>query len=266
MARSALDALVMESQMSQGLARGEFVLHFQPQVSAADGRLLGAEALMRWLHPERGLLMPDAFIELAEQQRLMLPLGQWALREAARCAKRWHDAGIRHAPVAVNLSSVQFQTSGFTALVEQMLLEEGVSGTLVELEITERMLMDDLPEVRRKLTELKALGIRIAVDDFGTGYSSLAHLKELPIDKMKIDRSFVHDLPGDPESNAIARAIIQMSRGLGLKVIAEGVETAAQREFLQQAGCDELQGLLVSGPLTEEAFEAWALGLKVTTA
>ncbi|ARN18952.1 putative bifunctional diguanylate cyclase/phosphodiesterase [Piscinibacter gummiphilus] len=266
MARSALDALVMESQMAQGLARGEFVLHFQPQVSAADGRLLGAEALMRWHHPERGLLMPDAFIELAEQQRLMLPLGQWALREAARCAKRWHDAGIRHAPVAVNLSSVQFQTSGFTALVEQMLLEEDVSGTLVELEITERMLMDDLPEVRRKLTELKALGIRIAVDDFGTGYSSLAHLKELPIDKMKIDRSFVHDLPGDPESNAIARAIIQMSRGLGLKVIAEGVETAAQREFLQQAGCDELQGLLVSGPLTEEAFEAWALGLKVTSA
>ena len=175
-------------------------------------------------------------------------------------------SGISHAPVAVNLSSVQFQTSGFTALVQQILLEEDVPGGLVELEITERMLMDDLPEVRRKLTELKALGIRIAVDDFGTGYSSLAHLKELPIDKMKIDRSFVHDLPGDPESNAIARAIIQMSRGLGLKVIAEGVETPAQREFLQQAGCDELQGLLVSAPLTEEAFEAWALGLKVPVA
>ena len=134
MARSALEALVMESQMSQGLAHGEFVLHFQPQVRA-DGTLVGAEALMRWNHPERGLLMPDAFIELAEQQRLMLPLGQWALREAVRCARRWHAAGIRHAPVAVNLSSVQFQTSGFTALVQQLLRDEGVPGELIELEL-----------------------------------------------------------------------------------------------------------------------------------
>lgn len=259
MARSALDALVMESQMTQGLARGEFVLHFQPQIDATTGTLVGAEALMRWNHPERGLLLPDAFIELAEQQRLMLPLGQWALREAARCARRWFEAGVRHAPVAVNLSTVQFQTSGFTALVGQVLQEEGVTGDLLELELTERMLMDDLPEVRRKLSELKAMGMRIAVDDFGTGYSSLSHLKELPIDKMKIDRAFVHDLPGDSESGAIARAIIQMSRGLGLKVIAEGVETEAQRAFLAEAGCDELQGLLISAPLTVDAFEAWAL-------
>jgi len=265
MARSALDALVMESQMAQGLERGEFVLHFQPQVCAESGRLLGAEALMRWRHPERGLLMPDTFIELAEQQRLMLPLGQWALREAARCARRWLGAGLGEVPVAVNLSNVQFQTSGFTALVQQMLREESVPGRLLELELTERMLMDDLPEVRRKLTELKTLGIRISVDDFGTGYSSLAHLKELPIDKMKIDRSFVHDLPGDAESNAIVRAIVQMSRGLGLKVIAEGVETPGQREFLRQAGCDELQGLLISAPLDEAAFAAWVAKKKMAT-
>jgi len=260
MAHSALDALVMESQMSQGLARGEFVLHFQPQIDANTGALVGAEALMRWNHPERGLLLPEAFIELAEQQRLMLPLGQWALREALRCARRWFDGGLRQAPVAVNLSTVQFQASGFTALVEQMLREEGGDGSLLELELTERMLMDDLPEVRRKLTELKALGMRISVDDFGTGYSSLAHLKSLPIDKMKIDRAFIEDLPDDAESGAIARAIIQMSRGLALKVIAEGVETEAQRAFLTQAGCDQLQGMLISGPLTAEAFEAWALG------
>ena len=262
MAHSALDALVMESQMSQGLARGEFVLHFQPQVDARSGALVGAEALIRWNHPERGLLLPDAFIELAEQQRLMLPLGQWALREAARSARRWSDAGVRHVPVAVNLSTVQFQTSGFTALVEQMLQEEGIHGSLLELELTERMLMDDLPEVRRKLSELKALGMRIAVDDFGTGYSSLAHLKALPIDKMKIDRAFVQDLPGNAESEAIARAIIQMSRGLGLKVIAEGVETQPQRAFLTEAGCDELQGLLISGALEAEDFQAWALGAR----
>ena len=248
--------------MSQGLARGEFVLHFQPQVDARSGALVGAEALIRWNHPERGLLLPDAFIELAEQQRLMLPLGQWALREAARSARRWSDAGVRHVPVAVNLSTVQFQTSGFTALVEQMLQEEGIHGSLLELELTERMLMDDLPEVRRKLSELKALGMRIAVDDFGTGYSSLAHLKALPIDKMKIDRAFVQDLPGNAESEAIARAIIQMSRGLGLKVIAEGVETQPQRAFLTEAGCDELQGLLISGALEAEDFQAWALGAR----
>lgn len=257
MASSAYDALVLESQMSQALARGEFVLHFQPQVRARDGVLVGAEALIRWNHPERGLLMPDAFIPLAEQQRLMLPIGQWVLREAARCARRWHEAGLTGVPVAVNLSTVQFQTSGFTALIEQLMAEEGVSGDLLELELTERMLMDDLPEVKRKLRELKALGIRISVDDFGTGYSSLAHLKELPIDKMKIDRSFVLGLPAESDSAAIARAIVQMARGLGLSVIAEGVETEAQRHFLARLDCDELQGTLVGSPLKLDDFLAW---------
>jgi diguanylate cyclase (GGDEF)-like protein/PAS domain S-box-containing protein len=256
MASTAYDALVLESQMSQALARGEFVLHFQPQVRARDGVLVGAEALIRWNHPERGLLMPDTFIPLAEQQRLMLPIGQWVLREAMRCARRWHEEGLR-VPVAVNLSTVQFQTSGFTALIEQLLAEEGVAGELLELELTERMLMDDLPEVKRKLSELKALGIRISVDDFGTGYSSLAHLKELPIDKMKIDRSFVLGLPSDNDSAAIARAIVQMSRGLGLVVIAEGVETDAQRQFLTRLDCDELQGLLVGEPLAAPDFAHW---------
>ncbi len=256
MARAAYAALVLESQLTQALARNEFVLHFQPQVRASDGALVGAEALIRWNHPERGLLLPDAFIPVAEQQRLMLPIGQWVLREAARCAKRWQDAGCE-VPVAVNLSSMQFQASGFTVLTEQLLREEGISGELIELELTERMLMDDLPEVKRKLFELKALGLRISVDDFGTGYSSLAHLKELPIDKVKIDRSFVHDLPERKDSAAIARAIVQMAHTLGLIVIAEGVETEAQRDFLARLGCDELQGLLLSAPLPAHEFEAW---------
>jgi diguanylate cyclase (GGDEF)-like protein/PAS domain S-box-containing protein len=259
MASSAYAALVLESQMVQALARGEFVLHFQPQVRARDGVLVGAEALIRWNHPERGLLLPDAFIPLAEQQRLMLPIGQWVLREAARCARALHAAGLTGVPVAVNLSTVQFQTSGFTALIEQLLAEEGVAGELLEFELTERMLMDDLPEVKRKLRELKDLGIRISVDDFGTGYSSLAHLKELPIDKMKIDRSFVLGLPGETDSAAIARAIVQMARGLGLGVIAEGVETDAQRAFLTRLDCDELQGILISPPLPLAEFQAWAL-------
>ncbi|HET7794915.1 MAG TPA: EAL domain-containing protein [Rhizobacter sp.] len=258
MASSAYAALVLESQMAQALARGEFVLHFQPQLRSRDGVLVGAEALIRWNHPERGLLQPDAFIPLAEQQRLMLPIGQWVLREAARAARALHAAGLVGVPVAVNLSTVQFQTSGFTALIEQLLAEEGVSGDLLEFELTERMLMDDLPEVKRKLRELKDLGIRISVDDFGTGYSSLAHLKELPIDKMKIDRSFVLGLPGESDSAAIARAIVQMARGLGLSVIAEGVETEAQRGFLTRLDCDELQGLLISPPLPLAEFQAWA--------
>ena len=258
MASSAYDALVLESQMSQALERGEFVLHFQPQVQARDGHLVGAEALIRWRHPERGLLMPDAFIPLAEQQRLMLPIGQWVMREALRCARRWHERGLQGVPVAVNLSTVQFQTSGFSALIEQLLAEEGVSGELLELELTERMLMDDLPEVKRKLNELKALGVRSSVDDFGTGYSSLAHLKELPIDKMKIDRSFVLGLPADNDSGAITRAIIQMARGLHLSVIAEGVETEAQRSYLARLDCDELQGTLVGTPLALDDFMAWA--------
>ena len=261
MARSAYAALVMESQMTQALEREEFVLHFQPQVRSHDGVLVGVEALIRWNHPERGLLMPDHFIPLAEQQRLMLPIGQWVLRDALRCARRWHDAGVSDVPVAVNLSSVQFQAGGFIGLIADLLREEGVPGRLLELELTERMLMDDLGEVKDRLSELKAMGIRISVDDFGTGYSSLGHLKELPIDKMKIDRSFVKDLPDEHDSAAIARAIVQLARSLDITVIAEGVETIAQQEFLTRVGCDELQGELVSAPLPAAAFEAWAIAL-----
>jgi EAL domain-containing protein (putative c-di-GMP-specific phosphodiesterase class I) len=161
------------------------------------------------------------------------------------------------APVAVNLSTMQFQASGFVESVAQVLREEGVEGRLIELELTERMLMEDLPEVSAKLDRLAALGIRVSVDDFGTGYSSLGHLKELPIDKMKIDSSFVKDLPAERGSAAIARAIIQMARSLGITAIAEGVETEAQRSFLALNGCDELQGDLISKPLAAAEFEDW---------
>jgi diguanylate cyclase (GGDEF)-like protein len=256
-ANSAYAELVMEGQLAQALERGEFVLHFQPQVRARDGGLVGAEALIRWNHPERGLLLADAFIPLAEQRQLMLPIGQWVLAEAARCALRWRDMGLKVAPVAVNLSSVQFHSIGFVEAVAQVLPGEGIGSGLLELELTERMLMDDLVAVKQRLVHLKAMGLQISVDDFGTGYSSLGHLKELPIDKVKIDRSFVHDLPMNRDSAAIARAIVQMGRSLGLLVIAEGVETEAQREFLAEQGCDELQGLLISAPLPQAAFEVW---------
>jgi diguanylate cyclase (GGDEF)-like protein len=257
LAGTAYAALVMEGELAHALERAEFELHFQPQVHARSGELVGIEALIRWNHPERGLLLPDEFIPVAERQRLMLPIGQWVLAEALACASRWRARGLLAVPVAVNLSTVQFQSAGFVDAVAQLLPRGADAGRLLELEITERMLMDNLPEVAQRLARLQAMGVRISVDDFGTGYSSLGHLKHLPIDKLKIDRSFVHDLPAHADSAAIAHAIVQMGRSLGLAVVAEGVETEAQRRFLADHGCDALQGLLVSPPLPLAAFEAW---------
>jgi diguanylate cyclase (GGDEF)-like protein/PAS domain S-box-containing protein len=259
MAASAYAELVMEGQLAQALERGEFVLHFQPQVRARDGELVGAEALIRWRHPERGLLLPAHFIALAEQRQLMLPIGQWVLAEAARYALRWQAMGLAVAPVAVNLSGVQFHAGGFVEMVAQVMASGDIRPGMLELELTERMLMDDLVQVKKRLIQLKAMGLQISVDDFGTGYSSLGHLKELPIDKVKIDRSFVHDLPENRDSVAITRAIIQMGRSLGMTVTAEGVETDAQWEFLAGQGCDALQGLLISEPLPPAAFEDWLM-------
>jgi diguanylate cyclase (GGDEF)-like protein/PAS domain S-box-containing protein len=256
-ASAAYDALVLESELTQALQREEFVLHFQPQVRAVDGALAGIEALIRWVHPERGLLRPDAFIALAEQQRVMLPISQWVLRSAARTALRWRSCGLIAVPIAVNLSSMQFRANGFVDAVRQVLREEGVPGEWLELELTERMLMDDVGDVKRTLQQLKALGMRVSIDDFGTGYSSLAHLKELPIDGMKIDRSFVRDLPHQRGSVAIARAVVQMAQGLSLTVVAEGVENDVQRRFLVEQGCDLLQGELISKPLPAAELEGW---------
>ncbi len=258
LATAAYDALVVESELAQALEAQAFELHYQPQLNASTGRLVGVEALIRWRHPSRGLLLPEHFVPVAEERRLMLPIGQWVLREALRCVKRWRaDLGLA-VPVSVNLSTVQFQQHGFVEGLARLLEEEQVRGDWLELELTERMLMDELDDVKASLVRLKALGIRLAVDDFGTGYSSLGHLKELPIDKVKIDGSFVHDVPQRADACAIVRAIVQLGHSLELVVIAEGVETEAQRDFLRQLGCDELQGLLVGEPLPATAFEAWA--------
>ena len=259
-ADSAYAALVLEGQLAHALERGEFELYFQPQLRLRDGVLVSCEALLRWNHPERGLLLPDQFIPVAERQRLMLAIGQWALTEAARCALRWDAQGLAVAPVAVNLSTVQFQSVGFVEAVAQVLADDGDAARaarLIELELTERMLMDDIGEVKHRLLRLKAMGLGISVDDFGTGYSSLGHLKELPIDKIKIDRSFVHDLPDNRDSAAITRAIVQLGLSLGMTVTAEGVETEAQRAFLLRQGCDQVQGLLIGPPMPLAAFEDW---------
>jgi diguanylate cyclase (GGDEF)-like protein/PAS domain S-box-containing protein len=257
MAAAAYAELKMESRLAQAIRDDEFVLHFQPQVALQDGALVGVEALIRWAHPERGLIVPNEFIPLAEARRLIIPIGQWVLRQALRAAVSWQRSGWASVPISVNLSSSQFHAPDFARSVEQALADAGAHGAMLELELTERMLMDDVPAVRAALQELKAIGVGIAVDDFGTGYTSLSHLKDLPLDRLKIDHSFVKDLPGDRGSAAIARAIIQMAKGLGLQVVAEGVENAAQQRWVQEQGCDVQQGFWVAAPMAGDVFEAW---------
>ncbi len=258
---SAYANLVLEGELGHAIAHHEFALHFQPQVRGSDGQPVGVEALIRWQHPERGLLKPDEFIALAEQHRLIVPISAWVLQEAARHAQRWHAAGLA-LTVAVNLSALQFEAPDFIASIELLLHDTALPRGWLELELTERMLMDNVPAVRERLFRLRALGVRLSVDDFGTGYSSLAQLRHLPIDKLKIDRSFVHDLPGDRDATAIASAIISLAHGLGLTVVAEGVETEAQRQYLIAQGCHQLQGMGISAPLNAADLQAWIAGRK----
>ena len=264
LAETAYADLVLEAELAQGLTRNEFELFFQPQVDAATGQLSGAEALLRWRHPQRGLLSPDAFIFVAERHRLMLALGEWVLREAAATARRWREQNLAgeaqgHRPmrIAVNLSRMQFNLDGFADTVKRVLLDAGAKGQWLELELTERMLIEDIEHAPATLAQLRAMGLTVSVDDFGTGYTSLAHLTELPLDKLKIDQSFTARLPDDVGAQAITRAIVQMAVGLGLTVTAEGVRTAAQWQLLSSWGCQQLQGELVGLPMPASEFEAW---------
>jgi diguanylate cyclase (GGDEF)-like protein/PAS domain S-box-containing protein len=257
MAEAASTELALEGRLAQAVRDREFVLFFQPQVHAVSGELLGVEALLRWLHPQQGLIGPELFIPLAEARRLILPIGRWVLDTAVRHAARWHASGLARVPVAVNLSALEFQVEGFAADVERTIAAAGATGAMLELELTERMLMDDLPAVQATLRRLRASGIRITVDDFGTGYTSLKHLQHLPLDGLKLDRSFVGGLPADAASAAISGAVIQMGQGLGLQVLAEGVETTEQRAWLLERGCAAQQGLVHGEPMAAAAFEAW---------
>jgi EAL domain-containing protein (putative c-di-GMP-specific phosphodiesterase class I) len=261
LAETAYADLVLEAELAQGLTRNEFELFFQPQVEATTGQLSGAEALLRWRHPQRGLLSPDSFIFVAERHRLMLALGEWVLREAAVTARRWREQGLTqgHGPmrIAVNLSRMQFNLDGFADTVRRVLEESGAKGQWLELELTERMLIEDIEHAPTTLAQLRGLGLTVSVDDFGTGYTSLAHLTELPLDKLKIDQGFVARLPDDVGAQAITRAIVQMAVGLGLTVTAEGVRTAAQWQLLATWGCQQFQGELVGAPMPAADFEAW---------
>jgi diguanylate cyclase (GGDEF)-like protein/PAS domain S-box-containing protein len=244
----------LDHDMRQALAEGRFRLHYQPQVELGSDRVIGAEALIRWRDPQRGDISPAEFIPLAEESGFVVAIGEWVLREAVAQAAHWLSRGLRM-PVAVNVSALQFQQAHFVETVADALREANLPASMLELELTEGVLLGDVSEALKRMQALAALGVTLSIDDFGTGYSSLAYLKRFPIQRLKIDRSFVQGLPGDPSDVGIANAIVQMGRALGLQVIAEGVETEAQRDFLAQAGCHEFQGYLFARPLRPDEFE-----------
>jgi diguanylate cyclase (GGDEF)-like protein len=269
--QKAVERLTIETGLMRALEDGEFFLCYQPKMEIQGTTIIGMEALVRWQRPGHGIVPPDKFIPVAEENGLIVPLGTWVLQEACRQNKAWQDAGLPKVKVAVNLSARQLRDNTFVPLVVRILTETGLDPIWLELELTESALMGDSSDTVCKLLLLKELGISISVDDFGTGYSSLSYLKHLPIDTLKIDRSFVRDIVDDPDDAAIVDAIIAMARSLKLTVIAEGVETLDQLEFLQRRDCHQVQGYYFSRPLDSRQFEAFivqgmsAVGLTVST-
>ncbi len=251
---AAMERLTLENALRSALGNGELVLHYQPQVDIDNSRIFGVEALLRWTHPQLGAVPPDRFIPIAEETGLIGTIGEWVMFEACRQTKAWQQAGLPPISVAVNASTRQFTLCDMYQTVSRALNETGVAPELLEVEITESLLAQDLETTLEVLRRIKALGVRIAVDDFGTGYSSLAYLKRFPIDKLKIDQSFVRDLETDLDDRAIAAGVINLGHSLGLTVIAEGIETEEQQQLLRGLGCDEAQGYLFSRPLSADAL------------
>lgn len=250
----ALEALAIENALRTAIAESQLVLHYQPQFSLRGHRLVGAEALVRWPHPERGMLSPALFIPLAEERGLIGLLGEWTLRCACRQLRQWLNDGLEAVPVAVNLSALQFRDRQLADKIAAILREADVPPELLHLEITESALIQDLETTLNTLRQLTELGCQLAIDDFGTGYSSLSYLRRFPIHKLKIDRSFINELSSSSDAAAITETVITMAKSLRLKVIAEGVETEAQRRLLADLGCDELQGFLLGRPMPVEQF------------
>ena len=253
----ATDVLQQERQLREAIASNAFVLHYQPQICLADGCLKGFEALVRWQHPERGLVGPEEFITFSESRGLITPIGRWVMHEACRQLKAWQDEGLAMVPVAVNLSALEFRQRDVAGELAAVLHATGLEPRFLEIELTESVLMHHTGQVLETLNAIKALGVGVTIDDFGTGYSSLAYLKRYPIDKLKIDRSFVMDTPQSADDVAIVTAIIQMGHSLQLKTVAECVETAEQKELLHRLGCDLVQGFLVSAPMDAQATQRW---------
>ena len=252
-----LERLRLEADLRHALARGELLLHYQPQVELASGRVIGMEALLRWQHPQLGMIAPARFVDLAEEMGLIIPIGAWVLRTACEQTRRWQHSGHAGLRVAVNLSARQFTQRALAEMVASVLHETGLAPADLELELTESMVMHDVENAITILRTLKELGVQIAIDDFGTGYSSLSYLRRFPINVLKIDQSFVAELTLSADDAAIVAAIISLAHSLRLKVTAEGVETARQQAFLRAHGCDQMQGYLISRPLDADAFSVF---------
>jgi EAL domain-containing protein (putative c-di-GMP-specific phosphodiesterase class I) len=253
----ALERLILETKLRSALERGELEVHYQPKLAPGGERVAGVEALARWHDAELGQVSPVDFIPIAEETGLIAELGAFVLRRSCLDRMRWSELGLPSAPVSVNLSVQQFRAGGVVELVERTLAETGLDPRLLELEITESMLLRDEKVVVAALVALRGRGVQVAVDDFGTGYSSLAYLRTLPVDSLKIDRSFVQDIGERDDEAALTAAIVSMGRALRLRVVAEGVEREVQRLLLEGWGCDELQGFLFARPMPRADLERW---------
>ena len=254
MNEDAVARLDIQNRLHRALDRNEFILHYQPLIDLANNSIVGAEALVRWNCPELGMQPPGLFIPVAEDTGLIVQLGEWVLNEACRQARAWHDAGHGHLIMAINLSPIQFTRGDLVATIRNALAASGVNPAHIELEITESVLMKDTEHVLATVRQLHGMGLRLAIDDFGTGYSSLAYLRRFAVEKLKIDQSFIRDLPTDPDAGAIVRAVIQMAKSLKIAVLAEGVETADIAHDLDLLGCDYAQGYYFGRPMPAEAF------------
>jgi len=248
--------ILLEAALHHAIERDQLRLHYQPQVALADSkRIIGVEALLRWEHPDLGMVSPGEFIPIAEESGQIVPVGDWVLEQACRQFRRWQELGIAPPIMAVNISARQFRQAGFRRKVEKVLERTGMEAKHLELEITERVIMHDVDEVVATLVALDELGVQISIDDFGTGYSSLAYLKRFPLDRLKVDRSFVMDISTDPNDAAITKAIIGLAHSLNLTVLAEGVEYEEQAQFLREIGCEDAQGYLFARPMAPEDVE-----------
>lgn len=255
--REMAERHALEASLRQALDRNEFCLHFQPKANLSSGEIVGVEALLRWVPLGRPSIGPDRFVPILEDIGLIAPVGEWVLREACAQIAEWRTRGVSGLRLAVNFSARQFRQEALPELIARVLAENGLDPCVLEVELTESILMEDSEEGQRILSRLAVMGINLAIDDFGTGHSSLAYLKRFNVHTLKIDRSFVQDIPDDPEDSAIAQAIIGLAASLGIRVVAEGVETQAQADFLRSQGCDEMQGYLLSRPLPPAAFVTW---------
>jgi EAL domain-containing protein (putative c-di-GMP-specific phosphodiesterase class I) len=254
--------LELEGRMRSAIGTDQFVMHYQPKVDVRSGKIVAAEALIRWIHPEKGLISPGAFIPLAEETRLIIPIGKWVIDTVCAQQSAWRAQGIPIVPVALNLSAMQFKGSDVLKDVQAALVAHNVRPDDIELELTETLVMQDPASAEETMHSLRDAGLHLSLDDFGTGYSSLAYLKRFPFSSVKIDRAFVTEITTNTGDAAIAKAIIGMGHSLQLKVIAEGVETAEQLQLLRESGCDQIQGFYFSGPVPADEFAGMLRGRK----